>query len=232
MKIDEEPVDEIKEALIAFFDRQKEPKREGYKVVAEQIDVNPQQLYYIISGRNAPTLKTVLRILRFYPDEVVLREAMSLPPAEITQPAAKQEAPEYTEDAIELVEKMQTVIDRLIKEKDDVVQEASELKIKVKVKEFQNENLTDQLKEHKNLSERWQLAYLKLTQPNLFADNDDGGIKIESSSQTTAWADIKRQQQEWEASQNPPRRMIGLTVKDDCKVLPMYPNAGTVYNQA
>ena len=50
MNINEEPVDEVKEALIAFFERQG-----GHKSVADVTGVNPQQLYYIVTGRNDPT---------------------------------------------------------------------------------------------------------------------------------------------------------------------------------
>lgn len=73
-KIKDETVDEVTSALVAFFDR-----KGGHIPVANKIGVNPQQLYYIITGRNAPTLKTVMRILRYYPNEMELRRAISLP---------------------------------------------------------------------------------------------------------------------------------------------------------
>lgn len=74
MKIQEEPIDEVKIALVSFFEREG-----GYSEVAKVIGGNAQQLHYIVSGRNDPTLKTVMRILRFYPSEVELRRVLSLP---------------------------------------------------------------------------------------------------------------------------------------------------------
>ncbi|MGF7213890.1 transposase-like protein [Spirosoma lacussanchae] len=87
--IKEVVVDEVTAALCAFLER-----KGGYQTVAREMGVNPQHLYYVISGRNKPTLKTVMSILKFYPQEKVLREALSLPmpapapPADQAEPSA------------------------------------------------------------------------------------------------------------------------------------------------
>ncbi len=91
-KIKDETVDEVTSALIAFFDR-----KGGHTPVANKIGVNPQQLYYIITGRNAPTLKTVMRILRYYPNEVELRKALSLSTEENYGTTDFSEAPQTDE---------------------------------------------------------------------------------------------------------------------------------------
>lgn len=74
MEVLNEPLDQIADALREFFAR----TEGGYNAVAKAIDVNPQRLYYIISGRNKPTLETVLQILHKYPEETKLHIAMGL----------------------------------------------------------------------------------------------------------------------------------------------------------
>lgn len=79
-RVRDESLTEVTEALISFFSRQGDgDQNKGYKAVADFVGVNRQQLYYIISGRNEPTLKTVMLILKHYPEENELRRAMSLP---------------------------------------------------------------------------------------------------------------------------------------------------------
>ncbi len=79
-KVSDESVEEVRAALIAFFERQGDgDANKGYKAVAKETGINAQQLYYIISDRNDPTLKTVMAILRHYPGEEQLRRALSLP---------------------------------------------------------------------------------------------------------------------------------------------------------
>lgn len=82
-KVRDTSLDEVATALASFFTREG-----GYQEVAKKTGINPQQLYYILSGRNAPTMKTVVAILRSYPEEKALRESLSLSTYAPYQPTA------------------------------------------------------------------------------------------------------------------------------------------------